>query len=53
MIMGFCTGLGMFFTLLGMGNPVISIGAILFLVLAKRQYSELREAHWHERLGQE
>ena len=45
MMMGCCTGLGMFFSLLGMVTPVIAIGAILYLVLAKRQDSELREAH--------
>ena len=45
MMMGCCTGLGMFFGLLGMVTPVIAIGAILHLVLAKRQDSELREAH--------
>lgn len=44
MMMGCCTGLGMFFGLLGMMTPVIAIGAILYLVFAKRQDSDLREA---------
>ena len=45
MMMGACTGLGMFFGLLGMATPLIAIGAILYLVLAKRQVPGLREAH--------
>ena len=45
MMMGACTGLGMFFGMLGMLTPLIAIAAILYLVLAKRQDSELREAH--------
>lgn len=45
MMMGACTGLGMFFGMLGMLTPLIAIGAILYLVLAKRQDTDLREAH--------
>ena len=44
-MMGACTGLGMFFGMLGMLTPLIAIGAILYLVLAKRQDTDLREAH--------
>ena len=44
MMMGCCTGLGMFFGTLGMLTPLIAIGAILYLVLAKPQGSDLREA---------
>ncbi|WP_164749940.1 hypothetical protein [Nitratireductor alexandrii] len=45
MMMGACTGLGMFFGMLGMLTPLIAIGAILYLVFAKRQDTDLREAH--------
>lgn len=45
MMMGACTGLGMFFGMLGMLTPLIAIGAILYLALAKRQDTDLREAH--------
>ena len=45
MMMGACTGLGMFFGMLGMLTPLIAIGAVLYLVLAKRQDTDLREAH--------
>jgi len=44
MMMGACTGLGMFFDLLGMAIPLIAFGVILYLVLAKWQDSDLREA---------
>ena len=44
MMMGCYTGLGMFFGTLGMLTPLIAIGAILYLVLAKPQGSDLREA---------
>ncbi|MGK7655087.1 hypothetical protein ACSQ76_22650 [Roseovarius sp. B08] len=45
MMMGCCTGRGMFFGLLGMVTPVIAIGAILYLVFAKRQTPKMRESH--------
>ncbi len=45
MMMGACTGLGMVFGMLGMLTPLIAIGAILYLVFAKRQDTDLREAH--------
>lgn len=45
MIMGACTGLGMFVGLIGMLTPLIAIGAILYLVLAKRQDTDLQKAH--------
>lgn len=44
-MMGCCMGLGMFFGTLGVLTPLTAIGAILFLVLAKRQDPDLREAH--------
>lgn len=44
MMMGACTGLGMFFGMLGMLTPLIAIAAILYLVFAKRQTPEIQEA---------
>ena len=43
-MMGAGTVPGMFFGLPGMVTPVIAIGAILYLVFAKRQDFDLREA---------
>ena len=45
MMMESCTGLGMFFGLLGMATPLIALGAILYLIVAKRKNSDLHEAH--------
>lgn len=45
MMIGTCMGLGMVFGMLGMLTPLIAIGAILYLVFAKRQTPEMREAH--------
>ena len=44
MIMGSGTGIGMFFGMLAMLTPLITIGAILYLVFAKRQTPKLQEA---------
>ena len=44
MMMGDCTGFGMVFGLLGMLTPLIAIGAILYLVFAKWQTTEMQEA---------
>ena len=41
MMMESCTGLGMFFGMLGMLTPLIAIGAILYLIFAKRKNSDL------------
>jgi hypothetical protein len=43
-MMGACTGIGMVFGLLGMATPLIAIGAIVYLVVAKRKNSDLHEA---------
>lgn len=43
MMMGSCTGVGMFFGLLGMLTPLIAIGAIIYLIVAKRKNSDLHE----------
>jgi len=40
MMMESCTSLG----LLGMATPLIAIGAIIYLVVAKRKNSDLHEA---------
>ncbi len=45
MTMGSCTGIGKVFGLLGMATPLIAIGAILYLIVAKRKNSDLHEAH--------
>ena len=44
MMMGSCTGVGMFFGILGMLTPLIAIGAVIYLIFAKRKNSDLREA---------
>ena len=44
MMMESCTGIGMVFSLLGMATPLIAIGAIIYLVVAKRKNSDLHEA---------
>ncbi|MFT6445817.1 MAG: hypothetical protein ACJA1J_002073 [Sulfitobacter pontiacus] len=43
MMMESCTSLGMFFGLLGMATPLIAIGVIIYLVVAKRKNSDLHE----------
>lgn len=43
MMIGACTGLGMFFGMLGMLTPLIAMVAILYLVFAKRQTPEIQE----------
>lgn len=45
MMMESCTLLGMFFGILGMATPLIALGAILYLIFAKRQNTDLHEAH--------
>ncbi|UWR32936.1 hypothetical protein K3759_13415 [Sulfitobacter sp. W027] len=44
MMMGSCTAVGMFFGILGMLTPLMAIGAIIYLVAAKRKNSNLDEA---------
>ncbi len=44
MLMGACTGIGMFFGLLGMTTPLIAISAVIYLVVARRQNSDLHKA---------
>jgi len=44
MMMGSCTAIGMLFGILGMLTPLIAIGAIIYLVVAKRKNSDLDEA---------
>jgi len=43
-MMGSCTGVGMLFGMLGMLTPLIAIGAIIYLIGAKRKSSDLHEA---------
>jgi hypothetical protein len=43
-MMGSCTGVGMFFGMLGMLIPLIAIGAIIYLTVAKRKSFDLDEA---------
>jgi len=43
MMMGSCTGVGMFFGILGMSTPLIAVGAIIYLIAAKRENSYLNE----------
>ena len=43
MMMESCTGLGMFFGILGMAAPLIAIGAIFYLIFAKSKHSDLQE----------
>ena len=43
MMMESCTGLGMFFGLLGMATPLIALGAILYLIFARPKHSDLQE----------
>ena len=43
MMMGSCTAVGMFFGIFGMLTPLIAIGAIIYLILAKRNNSDLHE----------
>ena len=45
MMIGTCMGLGMVFGMLGMLTPLIAIGAIIYLIVAKRKNSNLDEAH--------
>tara|TARA_R110002033_G_scaffold105017_2_gene152412 strand:+ start:1247 stop:1384 length:138 start_codon:yes stop_codon:yes gene_type:complete len=44
MMMGSCTAVGMFFGILAMLTPLIAIGAIIYLIVAKRKNSNLDEA---------
>ena len=44
MMMGSCTGVGMFFGMFGMLIPLIAIGAIIYLAVAKRKSFDLDEA---------
>ncbi|GGA10941.1 hypothetical protein [Neptunicoccus cionae] len=44
MMMESCTAVGMFFGMLGMATPLIAIGAIIYLIVAKRKNSNLDEA---------
>ena len=44
MMMGSCTAAGMFFGVLGMLTPLIAIGAIIYLIVAKRKNLDLQEA---------
>ncbi len=43
-MMGSCTGVGMFFGMLGMLTPLIAVGAIIYVIVAKRKSSHLHEA---------
>jgi hypothetical protein len=43
-MMGSCTGVGMFFGMLGMLIPLIAIGVVIYLIVAKRKNSDLHEA---------
>jgi hypothetical protein len=45
MMMESCTSLGMFFGMLGMATPLIAIGAIIYLIVAKQNNSDLDGAH--------
>jgi hypothetical protein len=45
MMMGSCTAFGMFFGILGMLTPLIAIGAIIYLVVAKRTKPNPSGAH--------
>jgi hypothetical protein len=45
MMMESCSGLGMFFGMLGMATPLIALGAIIYLIVAKLNNSDLDEAH--------
>lgn len=44
MMMESCTGIGMLFGGLGMATALIAVGAILYLVVAKRRDPDLHEA---------
>jgi hypothetical protein len=43
MMMGSCTGVGIFFGMLGMLTPLIAIGAIIYLIVVKRKKYDLHE----------
>jgi hypothetical protein len=43
-MMGSCTGFGMFFGMFGMLIPLIAIGVVIYLIVAKRKNSDLHEA---------
>ena len=43
-MMGTCTAIGMVFGILGMLTPLIAIGAIVYLIVAKRKNTDLHEA---------
>lgn len=45
MMMKSCTAVGMFFGVLGMATPLIALGAIIYLIVAKRNNSDLDGAH--------
>jgi len=42
MMMGSCTGDGVFFGVLGMLTPLTAIGAVTYLIVTKQKNSEVR-----------
>jgi hypothetical protein len=44
MMMGSCMAAGMFFSALGMLTPFIAVGAIIYLIVARRKNPDLQEA---------